>query len=101
VNRTGFPLVIIAPHSSTHVGEKASPATFDNVARLCYEFAVKVEWEGKVHEIGKRVTVERLLDMFQLSREAHLVSANGALVTEDHMLEPDDRVRIIRVISGG
>jgi sulfur carrier protein len=74
---------------------------FDNVARLCYEFAVKVEWEGKIHEIEKRVTVERLLDMFRLSREAHLVSANGALVTEDHMLEPDDRVRIIRVISGG
>jgi len=62
---------------------------------------MKVEWEGKIHEIEKRVTVERLLDIFRLSREAHLVSANGALVTEDHMLEPDDRVRIIRVISGG
>jgi len=78
-----------------------NPPTFDNVAGLCYEFPVKVEWEGKVHEIEKRVTVDRLLDMFRLSREAHLVSANGTLVTEDHMLEPDDRVRIIRVISGG
>ncbi|HUJ70268.1 MAG TPA: MoaD/ThiS family protein, partial [Syntrophorhabdales bacterium] len=80
---------------------KSPAVTFDNVARLCYEFAVKVEWEGKVHEVEKRVTVERLLDMFRLSREAHLVSANGTLVTEDHMLEPDDHVRIIRVISGG
>ncbi len=49
----------------------------------------------------KRLTVEGLLDMFRLSREAHLVMANGALVTEDHTLERDDRVRIIRVISGG
>ena len=76
-------------------------ATFDIPARLCYESSMKVEWDGKTHEIDKRVTVMRLLDMFRLSPEAHLVSANGTLVTEDHMLEPDDRVRIIRVISGG
>ena len=92
----------LAPHNPPAKRRSKNPlATFDNVARLCYEFAVKVEWEGKIHEIEKRVTVMRLLDMFRLSREAHLVSANGALVTEDHMLEPDDRVRIIRVISGG
>ncbi|MGD0228809.1 MAG: MoaD/ThiS family protein [Syntrophorhabdales bacterium] len=60
-----------------------------------------VEWEGKVHEIGRRITVARLLEMFSLSKEAHLVVSNGALVTEDHMLERDDTVRIIRVISGG
>jgi len=83
------------------VGVCGRAATFDNVPVLCYEFAMKVEWEGKIHEIEKRVTVEKLLGMFRLSREAHLVSANGALVTEDHVLEPDDRVRIIRVISGG
>ena len=62
---------------------------------------MKVEWEGKIHEVERRLTVEGLLDMFRLSREAHLVMANGALVTEDHPLERDDQVRIIRVISGG
>ncbi len=79
----------------------AGGATFDNVPLLCYEFAMKVEWEGKIHEVDKRITVQRLLDMFSLSREAHLVTANDALVTEDRMLERDDRIRIIRVISGG
>ena len=59
-----------------------------------------VEWEGKVHEIDRRLTVARLLDMFSLSKEAHLVAANGILATEDRMLERDDRVRIVRVISG-
>ena len=68
---------------------------------LCYEFAMQVEWEGKVQVVDKRITVLRLLDMFALSREAHLVTANGALVTEDHMLERNDSVKIIRVISGG
>lgn len=78
---------------------KDRPLTTSEV--LCYEFAMQVEWEGKVHLVEKRVTVDRLLDMFSLSREAHLVTANGVLVTEDHMLERDDSVKIIRVISGG
>jgi sulfur carrier protein ThiS len=62
---------------------------------------MQIEWEGKVHELDKRLTVAKLLDMFSLSSEAHLVMANGALATEDRMLERDDRVRIVRVISGG
>ena len=60
-----------------------------------------VEWEGKIHEIDRRLTVARLLDMFSLSKEAHLVTSNGTLATEDLMLERDDQVRIVRVISGG
>ena len=79
----------------------ASHSDFDNFPPLCYEFAMKVEWEGKVHEVEKRLSVEKLLTMFSLSREAHLVMANGALVTEDQMLGRDDEVKIIRVISGG
>ena len=75
--------------------------TFDNRPPLCYEFPMTVEWEGKIHEIDKRLTVARLLDMFSLSKEAHLVTSNGTLATEDRMLERDDRVRIVRVISGG
>jgi sulfur carrier protein ThiS len=62
---------------------------------------MKVEWEGKVHEVDRRLTVGMLLERFSLSKEAHLVTANDSLVTEDRMLERDDRVRIIRVISGG
>lgn len=63
---------------------------------------MKVEWEGKVHEVdNKRVSVGKLLTLFSLSREAHLVVANGTLVTEDHVLGSADDVRIIRVISGG
>jgi sulfur carrier protein ThiS len=62
---------------------------------------MKVEWEGKVHEVDRRLTVQMLLDRFSLSKEAHLVTANGTLVTEDCMLDRNDHVRIIRVISGG
>jgi sulfur carrier protein ThiS len=62
---------------------------------------MRIEIDGKVHEMDRRLTVQMLLDRFSLSKEAHLVTANGILVTEDRMLEKDDRVKIIRVISGG
>ncbi len=62
---------------------------------------MQVEWEGKIQEVDRRVTAGRLLEMLSLSAEAHLVTANDQLVTEDRMLEKGDRVRIIRVISGG
>ena len=65
------------------------------------EMCMTVEWEGQLHEVDRRITVARLLDMFQLSPEAHLVTSNGTLVTEDRMLDRNDRVRIVRVISGG
>ncbi len=69
--------------------------------RLCYLIAMKVEWEGKVHELQKKLTAGQLLAQFSLSPEAHIVIANERLVTEDHRLSPEDTVRIVRVISGG
>ncbi len=34
-------------------------------------------------------------------QETHLVVVNDRLVTEDHRLAKDDRVKLIRVVSGG
>lgn len=60
-----------------------------------------VELEGKTFEIEKSMEVLRLLQHFSLSRETHLVIVNDRLVTEDHRLGRDDRVKLIRVVSGG
>ncbi len=62
---------------------------------------MQVEWDGKTHEFDRPLLVSRLLENFSLSREAYLVIVNGTLVTEDHRLERDDRVKLVRVISGG
>ena len=62
---------------------------------------MKVEWDGNVYELEKRLTAGQLLSRFSLSPEAHLVMANERLVTEDYRLSQDENVRIIRVISGG
>jgi sulfur carrier protein ThiS len=60
-----------------------------------------VELDGKIYEIEKSMDVSRLLQQFSLSRETHLVIVNDHLVTEDHRLGRDDRVKLIRVVSGG
>jgi sulfur carrier protein ThiS len=62
---------------------------------------MQVELDGKTYEIEKSIDVSRLLKQFSLSRETHLVIVNDHLVTEDHRLGRDDRVKLIRVVSGG
>jgi sulfur carrier protein ThiS len=62
---------------------------------------MQVELDGKIYEIEKSMDVSRLLQQFSLSRETHLVIVNDHLVTEDHRLGRDDRVKLIRVVSGG
>ncbi len=68
---------------------------------MCYEIAMRVEWDGKVYELERSMLISQLLQNFSLSRESHLVVVNGKLLTEDLHLGRDDSVRIIRVISGG
>ena len=69
--------------------------------RCAIKLPMKVDYDGAIHEIDKRMSVGRLLERFSLSREAHLVVINNRLVTEDYTPAMDDEVRIIRVISGG
>jgi sulfur carrier protein ThiS len=68
---------------------------------LCYVIAMKVEWEKKIYEFDRPMFVSKLLEEFSLSKEAHLVIANGSLITEDCKLGIEDNVKLIRVISGG
>ena len=62
---------------------------------------MKIELDGHTYEIEKPMEVSRLLKQFSLSRETHLVIVNDRLVTEDYRLGKDDRVKLIRVVSGG
>jgi sulfur carrier protein ThiS len=62
---------------------------------------VRVDWDGQVYEFDKPMIISKLLDQFSLSKEAYLVVVNGRLTTEDCKLGRDDRVKLIRVISGG
>jgi sulfur carrier protein ThiS len=87
--------------AKVHILPFAGLLLFDNTGLLCYVSAMKVEWDGKVFEFGKPMQVSRILEHFSLSREAYLVIVNGKLVTEDSLAASDDRVRLVRVVSGG
>jgi sulfur carrier protein ThiS len=72
-----------------------------NTCPICYELAMKVECEGNTYEFEKPMQASRLLEQLSLSRETHLVVVNSRLVTEDHKIDRDDEVKLIRVVSGG
>jgi len=72
-----------------------------NTFFICYELAMKVECEGNTYEFERPMLASKLLEQLSLSRETHLVVVNRKLVTEDHKIDRDDEVKLIRVVSGG
>ncbi|MEM4396574.1 MAG: MoaD/ThiS family protein [Candidatus Woesearchaeota archaeon] len=55
----------------------------------------------KVHKNITKITVKDLLKELNINLEEVLVTKNDELVDEDEMLENNDKVKIISVISGG
>jgi len=47
------------------------------------------------------MSVNKLLKKIALNKGEVVVIRNGAIGTEDEMLNPDDEVRIIDTVSGG
>jgi len=60
-----------------------------------------VELDGKAVTVERAPTVLRLMEELSINREAYLVIVNDRLVTEDHRLNKDDSVKLIKVVSGG
>jgi len=55
----------------------------------------------KVWELEGRMTVRQVIEKVGLIPETVLAVREGKLLTEDTVLEPDDEVRLVAVISGG
>jgi len=62
---------------------------------------VVVEYEGKVYVLDRSMRVKDLLAHLSLNREAVIVVVDGVLVTEDKTVREGEKVKIIRVVSGG
>ncbi len=52
-------------------------------------------------EVEDGTTIEALLARLGINRETVAVSLNGALCTEEEPLKPGDRLRVIKVVTGG
>lgn len=56
---------------------------------------------GKETILPANISVHQALKRLGLSPEGYLVVRNGEVITEDQLLRPGERVRIVPVISGG
>ncbi len=62
---------------------------------------MKVRYGDREYEYRERLTVRQLLDRLGVLPETVVVVVNEEIVTEDEMLEDDDQVELVRVVSGG
>jgi sulfur carrier protein ThiS len=62
---------------------------------------MKLIYRGKEWELKGGMTARAAIEKMGLDPEAVLVVRNGQLVTDDTLLEDEDEVRLLAVISGG
>jgi sulfur carrier protein len=62
---------------------------------------MRVVHRDKVWQFEGRMTVRQVMDEAGLIRGTVLAVRNGKLLTEDTILEPDDEVKLVAVVSGG
>jgi len=62
---------------------------------------ITLVFRGKEHTLPGNLFVHQALKRIGLNTESYLAVRDGEVITEDQMLHPGDRVRIVPVISGG
>ncbi len=62
---------------------------------------MEVNMDGKILKIDKKLRVIDLLNLLKLNREMYIITINGQIATHDEIIDINDKVRIIRVVSGG
>ncbi len=61
----------------------------------------RIVMEDRVWEVKRRMNVLRFLQREGINPEEVLVIINGKVVTEDAVMEPQDQVKILWVLSRG
>ncbi len=62
---------------------------------------MKVIHRNQEWELEGRMTVRQVIEKVGLLPETVLAVRDGKLLTEDTIVEPDDEIKLIAVISGG
>ena len=62
---------------------------------------MKIIYRDQEWELKRRTTVRRAIKKVGLNPEAVLTVLNGELVTDDRVVEQDDTLKLIAVVSGG
>jgi sulfur carrier protein ThiS len=62
---------------------------------------MKIRYRDKEWELEGPLTVRRAIEEVGLSSESLLAVRDGKVVTDDTMLDEDDEIKLLAVISGG
>ncbi len=64
---------------------------------------MEIEFQGqtKTIELSSKIKVKELYKRLNISPEEYLILKDGKLITHDKYLGPDDKIRIVKVVSGG
>ncbi len=64
---------------------------------------MEVTFQGNIQnlDIPHKIKVKDLYNKLGLSPEEYLILKDGKLITHDKYLDPEDKIRIVKVVSGG
>ncbi|MCK5062543.1 MAG: MoaD/ThiS family protein [Candidatus Aenigmarchaeota archaeon] len=65
------------------------------------DIAVKYENKDKNIEIDSNQRISDIMKKMDINAETVIVKVNGAIEPEDITLEKEDKIEIIKIISGG
>jgi sulfur carrier protein ThiS len=61
----------------------------------------KITYRDKVYEVEPGLTVKETLIKIGLEPQLYLAVRDGKLVTEDQKILPDDKIKLVAIVSGG
>ena len=62
---------------------------------------MKLIYRDQVWELDGRMTVREAIQKVGLNPESVLATRQGKVINEEELLEEDDEIRLVAVISGG
>ncbi len=62
---------------------------------------MKLIYRGKVWELEGKMTVRDAIQKVGLNPESVLATRQGKVINEEELLDEDDEIRLVSVISGG
>lgn len=65
------------------------------------ELKVTIELKEKNFSLPGNTTLKKAFKILNLKSGSYLATCKGELITEDVMLQPDDLIKLIKIISGG
>ena len=61
----------------------------------------KITYRDKTYEVEPGLTIKEALIKIGLEPQLYLAVRNGKLVTDDQPVLPDDKIKLVAIVSGG